>query len=68
MIKGTIIGNYRPIACLPLMWKLLTSIFSEAMYGHLSCQELLPNEQKYDEVERADRRLTYNRQSHPEEL
>ena len=28
------------------MWKLLTSIFSEAMYGHLSCQELLPNEQK----------------------
>ena len=26
--------------------KLLTSIFSEAIYGHLSCQELLPNEQK----------------------
>ena len=32
--KGTVVGNYRPIACLPLMWKLLTSIFSEAMYGH----------------------------------
>ena len=44
--KGTVLGNYRPIACLPLMWKLLTSKFSEAMYGHLSCQELLPNEQK----------------------
>ena len=40
------LGNYRPIACLPLTWKLLTSIFSDAMYGHLSCQELLPNEQK----------------------
>ena len=26
--KGTFVGNYRPIACLPLMWKLLTSIFS----------------------------------------
>ena len=26
--------------------KLLTGIFSEAMYGHLSCQDLLPNEQK----------------------
>ena len=44
--KGTVVGNYRPIACLPLMWKLLTSIFSEAMYGHLSFQELLPKEQK----------------------
>ena len=32
--KGTVVGNCRPIACLPLMWKLLTSIFSEAMYGH----------------------------------
>jgi hypothetical protein len=26
--KGTVVGNYRPIACLPLMWKLLTSIFT----------------------------------------
>ena len=34
------------ITCLPLMWKLLTSIFSEAMHGYLSSQELLPNEQK----------------------
>ena len=44
--KGTetVVGNYRPIACLPLVWKLVTSIFSEAMYGHLSSQELLPNE------------------------
>ena len=33
--------------CLPpLIWKLLTSIFSEAMYGHLSSHELLKNEQK----------------------
>ena len=23
--KGTVVGNYRPIAWLPLMWKLLTS-------------------------------------------
>ena len=40
--KGTVVGNYRPIACLTLMWKLSTSIFSEAIiYGHLSSQELL---------------------------
>ena len=44
--KGKVLGNYKPIACLPLMWKLLTIIFSEAMYGQLSFQELLPNEQK----------------------
>ena len=46
IVKGTAVGNYRPIACLPLMWKLLTSIFSEAIYGHLSCLEIMPNEQK----------------------
>ena len=28
------------------MWKLLTSVFSEAMYGHFGSQQLLPNEQK----------------------
>ena len=44
--KGTVVGNYRPIVYLQLMWKVLTSIFSEAMYEHLTCQELLPNEQK----------------------
>ena len=44
--KGTVVGNYRPITCLPLMWKLLTSIFSEAMYEHLNSHGLLPNEQK----------------------
>ena len=41
--KGTVAGNYRLIAFYRLMWKLLKSIVSEAMYGHLSCQELLPN-------------------------
>ena len=44
--KETVVGNYRPIACLSPMWILLTSTFSAAMYGHLSCQELMPNEQK----------------------
>ena len=27
--KGTDVQNYRPIACLPLMWKLLTGIFAD---------------------------------------
>ena len=34
--KGTVVGNYGQIACFPLMWKLFTGIFSEAMYVH--CQ------------------------------
>ena len=44
--KGTAADNYRPIACLPLMWKLLTGIFSEKIYQHLEEKSLLPDEQK----------------------
>ena len=29
--KGTVVGDYRPIGCLPLMWKLLTSMSLEAL-------------------------------------
>ena len=44
--KGTRADNYRPIACLPLMWKLLTGILSEKIYCHLAGNNLLPDEQK----------------------
>ena len=44
--KGKIASNYRPITCLPLMWKLLTSVISERMYEHLLENNLLPDEQK----------------------
>ena len=44
--KGSGAGNYRPIACLPLMWKLLTGIFAEKIYKHLESNSLLPVEQK----------------------
>ena len=30
--KGRAVSNYRPIACLPLMWKLLTGIFADKIY------------------------------------
>ena len=39
-------GNYRPIACLNLLWKLLTAIISDKLYIHLETQDLLPEEQK----------------------
>ena len=44
--KGTQPGNYRPITCLPQMWKLLTGILAEGLYDHLKDQNLLPDEQK----------------------
>ena len=44
--KGNAVDNYRPIACLPLMWKLITGIISETMYKFLDENEILPLEQK----------------------
>ncbi len=44
--KGRDVKNFRPITCLPLMWKLLTAVMSEEMYKHLEKNKLLPNEQK----------------------
>ncbi|MGY8822311.1 MAG: RNA-directed DNA polymerase, partial [Pseudomonadales bacterium] len=44
--KGTEASNYRPIACLPLMWKLLSGIFADRVYTHLLDNQLLPEEQK----------------------
>ena len=44
--KGKAVSNYRPIACLPLLWKLLTGIFAGKIYDHLLVNDLLPDEQK----------------------
>ena len=44
--KGSVASNYRPITCLPLMWKLLTGILACKLYTHLENNSLLPEEQK----------------------
>ena len=44
--KVTVANKYRPIACLPLMWKLLTGIFADKIYDHLLMNSFLPYEQK----------------------
>ena len=41
---GNAVGNYRPIACLNLLWKLLTVIITNKLYEHLENQDLLPEE------------------------
>ena len=44
--KGNTTDNYRPITCLPLMWKLLTGVIAEEMYNYLEREKILPEEQK----------------------
>ena len=44
--KSNIASNYRPITCFPLMWKLLSGVIADQIYGHLDQQKLLPEEQK----------------------
>ena len=44
--KGTDVANYRLIACLNLLWKVLTGIFAEKAYKHLDDNSLLTDEQK----------------------
>ena len=38
--------NYRPITCLPTMYKVLASILADRTYSFLSNHQLLPSEQK----------------------
>ena len=44
--KGNSVENFRPITCLPLMWKLLTGIISEDLYCFMENENLFPEEQK----------------------
>ena len=44
--KGNVACNYRPIACLLLMWKLLTGVIVDQIYAHLDQEKLTPEEQK----------------------
>ena len=44
--KGNHPGNYRPITCLPLMWKTLTGIVASKLYDHLDTQGVIGEEQK----------------------
>ena len=44
--KGSQVTNFRPITCLPLVWKLLTGIIAEELYGHLEKEGLFPDEQE----------------------
>ena len=38
--------NYRPIACLPTTFKILTSVITDRLYNHLEKESILTPEQK----------------------
>ena len=44
--RGSAVDNYRPISCLPLMWKLMTGIISNSVYDYLEINNIFPSEQK----------------------
>ena len=44
--KGNAIDNYRPISCLPLIWKLITGTIAESIYNFFDVNIELPVEQK----------------------
>ena len=46
LAKGSAVDNYRPISCLPLMWKLMSRMLAGKMYSHLESENVLPSEQK----------------------
>ena len=43
--KGSAVDNYKPISCLPLMWKLMTGMLAEMMHSHLERDNVLLSEQ-----------------------
>ena len=44
--KGIAPNNYRPITCLPMMWKILTAQIREEIYYSITSRSLFPEEQK----------------------
>ena len=44
--KGTAPNNYRPIRCLPMMWKILIAQIREKIYDSLISRGIFPEEQK----------------------
>ena len=46
MKRGNVADNFRPISCLPIMWKLLTGVIADNLYEFLEENQALPFEQK----------------------
>ena len=56
--KGTCPNNYRPIMCLPMMWKILTAQIRQEIYYSLISRELSPEEKRMLQKNKTNRRST----------
>ena len=51
--RGSAIDNYRPISCLPLIWKLISGTIAESIYNFFNINDKLPeSNKKYVEKKR----------------
>ena len=57
--QGNTADNYRPITCLPLMWKLLTGVIAKEICNYLEREKILLEEQKDAEGEVVEQRINY---------
>ena len=46
ILKENLVSNFRPITCLPLIWKFLTAILADEFYEHLEKTNSLPLKKK----------------------
>ena len=64
--KGTAPNNYRPITCLPMIWKVLTAQIREEIYYSVTSRRLFPDEHKECcKGSRGTSRVTQHRSTHP---
>ena len=57
--KRTAPTNYRPIMCLPVMWKILTAQIREQIYNSLISRRIFPTNRKDATRERKTQRNYY---------
>ena len=57
--KGNAVENYRPITCLPLIWKFLTGRIAEEMYDYLEQEQSCQKNKKDADEEAVEQRINY---------
>ena len=65
--KGTAPDNYRPITCLPMMWKILTAQIREKIYNSvISCRLFPEDTERTPQENQRHRGTTIRRSTHPQ--
>ena len=55
--KGKTVVNYRPVSCLPLMWKVLTGVISEHLYIFFRKREYITRRGYYKILQKGCKRI-----------